>query len=77
MLRNLVTTFIYFLFFNIKIMEFDEIQEIAIIYGKKDLIEEFLEIFNMDRMHDGAPINTIQIKGEMKKEIKKFIWKGD
>ena len=58
-------------------MKYKDIQQIAIIYGKKELIQEFLEIFNMDRMHDGAPINAIQIKGEMKKEIKRFIWKYD
>lgn len=58
-------------------MKYRDIQQIAIVYGKKDLIIEFLEIFNMDRMHDGAPINAIQIKGEMKKKIKRFIWKCD
>ena len=58
-------------------MEHKEIQEIAIIYGKKDWIMEFLEIFEMDRMHDGAPLNAILLKGDMKKELKKFIWKGN
>ena len=58
-------------------MKYKDIQQIAIIYGKKDLIIEFLEIFRMDRMHDKAPLSAILLKGEMKKEIKKFIWKGD
>jgi len=58
-------------------MEYKEIQEIAIVYGKKDLIVEFLEIFRMDRMHDGAPLSAILLKGDMKKELKKFVWKGD
>lgn len=58
-------------------MKYRDIQETAIIYGKKELIEEFLEIFRMDRMHDGAPLNAILLKGDMKKEIKKFIWKFD
>jgi len=58
-------------------MKRSDIQQIAVIYGKKEFIQEFLDIFTMDRMHDGAPINAIQIKGDMKKEIKKFIWKCD
>ena len=58
-------------------MDYDEIQEIAIVYGKKELIEEFLEIFNMDRAHDNAPINAILVQGDMKQYLKKFIWKGD
>ena len=57
------------------VMKYSDIQQIAVIYGKKELIEEFLEIFTMDRMHDKAPINAI--KGDMKKDIKKFIWKVD
>lgn len=58
-------------------MNYSQIQSIAIIYGKKELIEEFLENFQIDRAHDGAEIKAILIKGDMKKEIKKFIWKGD
>ena len=58
-------------------MEYKDIEEIAIVYGKKDLIEEFLEIFNMDGAHDGTPLNAILVKGEIKKELKKFKWKGD
>ena len=58
-------------------MNYNEIQELAIIYGKKDLIEQFLEIFYMDRAHDGAPLNAVLVQGDMKKELKKFIWKGD
>lgn len=58
-------------------MEYKDIQEIAVVYGKKELIIEFLEIFYMDRAHDGAPLSAILLKGDMKKEVKKFIWKGD
>ena len=58
-------------------MKYSDIQEISIVYGKKDLIIEFLEIFYMDRQHDGAPLSAILLKGDMKKELKKFIWKGD
>ena len=58
-------------------MNYKDIQQIAIIYGKKDLIQEFLEIFNMDRAHDGAPLSVMLVKGDMKKELKRFILKGD
>ena len=58
-------------------MKYSDIQSIAIIYGKKELIEEFLEKFHIDRQHDGAELNAILLKGDMKKEAKKFIWKGD
>ena len=58
-------------------MKHSDIQSIAIIYGKKELIEQFLEIFHMDRAHDNAPLNALLLKGDMKKDVKKFIWKGD
>ena len=58
-------------------MKYNQIQQIALIYGKKELIEQFLEIFNMDRAHDGAPLNAFLLKGDIKKEMKKFIWKED
>lgn len=35
---------------------------------------QFIKVWDKE---DGAPITAIQIKGEMKKDIKKFIWKGD
>jgi hypothetical protein len=44
-----------------------------LLYGPKDLIEEFLDIFQMDRAHDGAPLNAILLKGKMKKEMKALI----
>ncbi len=46
-------------------MKYEDIEEIAIICGKKDLILEFLENFHIDRQHDGAPLNTILIKREL------------
>lgn len=58
-------------------IKYKEVQEISIIYGKKELILEFLEKFQIDRLHDGAELNAILLKGDMKKEVKKFIWKGD
>jgi len=58
-------------------MKYKEIEEIVVIYGKKELIFEFLEKFHVDRQHDGAILNAILLKGDMKKEIKKFIFKGD
>ncbi len=45
-------------------MKHSDIQQIAVIYGKKELIEEFLEMF---RMHDEAPLSAILLEGEMKK----------
>ena len=53
------------------------IEEIALIYGKKELVLEFLEKFQMDRRQDGAELNAVLLSGDMKKEVKKFIWKGD
>ena len=58
-------------------MNYNDIQEIAIIYGKKELILEFLEKFEIDRMHDGATINAVLVEGDMKPYLKRFIWKGD
>lgn len=58
-------------------MKYSEIQEIALVYGKKELVEEFLENFRLDRMHDQAPITAILVENEMKKGLKKWIWKGD
>lgn len=49
----------------------------VLIYGKKELILEFLEIFNMDRQHDELPLSAVLLKGDMKKELKKWVWKGD
>ena len=57
-------------------MEHKDIQEIAIIYGKKDWIMEFLEIFEMDRMHDGAPLSAVLLKGDMKQYSKQYICEG-
>jgi len=43
-------------------MKYKDIQQIALVYGKKQLIEEFLENFQMDRAHDGAEINAVLVK---------------
>lgn len=48
-------------------------EEIAIVYGRKDLVEYFVEQFNMDRLHDGEKIKAILLKGEMKKCLKNSI----
>jgi hypothetical protein len=58
-------------------MNYKNIQQIAIIYGKKGLVEEFIEQFHIDRKHDGAPLNAVLVNGERKKELKRFIWKGN
>jgi len=49
--------------------------EFLLLYAKKELIEEFLDIFQMDRMHDNAPINSVLLKGDIKKELKNWVWK--
>ena len=51
--------------------------EFLLLYGKKPLIEEFLENFRMDRMHDNAELNAVLLKGNMKKEVKKWLQKVD
>ena len=58
-------------------MKYKEIEEIAVIYGKKDLILELLEKFYIDRQHDEVRLNAILLKGDMKKEVKRFVFKGD
>ena len=58
-------------------MKHKNIQSIALIYGKKELIEEFLENFHIAKKHDSATINAVLVKSEMKKELKHYIWKGD
>ena len=51
--------------------------EFAIIYGKKDLVDYFVEQFNIDRLHDGEKVKAILVQGDLKKDLKHFIWKGD
>ena len=58
-------------------MEHKNIQQIAIVYGKKDLVEYFVEQFNIDRLHDGEEVKAILVKGDFKKDLKHYIWKGD
>ncbi|MBI2660494.1 hypothetical protein HYX07_05000 [Candidatus Woesearchaeota archaeon] len=58
-------------------MEHQDIQQIAIVYGKKDLVEYFVEQFNLDRLHDGEEIKAILVKDDLKKDLKHFIHKGD
>ena len=45
-------------------MKHSDIQQIAIVYGKKDLVEYFVEQFSMDRLHDGEEIKAILVKGD-------------
>ena len=58
-------------------MKHSDIQQIAIVYGKKDLVDYFVEQFNIDRIHDGKEVKAILVKGDLKKDLKHFIWKGD
>ena len=58
-------------------MKHSDIQQIAIVYGEKDLVEYFVEQFNIDRLHDGEKVKAILAQGDLKKDLKHFIWKGD
>lgn len=42
-------------------MKHNEVNEIAIVYGKKELIEYFVEQFNIDRLHDGEEAKAVLI----------------
>lgn len=57
-------------------MQYKDIQEIILIYGKKDLILEFLEKFCIDREHDGAELKAVLLKGGMKKKLKDLYGKA-
>ena len=58
-------------------MKHSDVQQIAIVYGKKDLVEYFVEQFNIDRLHDGEKVKAILVRDDLKKDLKHFIWKGD
>ena len=58
-------------------MEYKDIQQIAIVYGNKDLVEYFVEQFNIDRLHDGEEIKEILVRSDFKKDLNHHIWKGD
>lgn len=58
-------------------MEYEDLQQIAIVYGKKDLVEYFIEQFSIDRLHDGEEIKAILTKGDLRKDLKHSFWKGD
>ena len=58
-------------------MKFLNIQQIAIVYGNKYLVEFFVEQFNIDRLHDGEEVKAILVRGDIKKDLKHCIWKGD
>ena len=58
-------------------MEYKDIQQIAVVYGNKDLVEYFVEQFNIDRLHDGEEIKAILAKDDLKKDLNHHIWKGD
>ena len=58
-------------------MEYEDIQQIAIVYGKKDLVDYFVEQFNIDRLHDEEEVKAILVKSDLKKDLKHFLYKGD
>ena len=43
-------------------MKHNDIEQIAIVYGKKELVEYFVEQFNIDRLHDGEEIKAVLVK---------------
>ena len=47
-------------------MKHNKAEEIAIVYGKKDLVDYFVEQFNIDRLHDGEEVKAILVKGDVK-----------
>ena len=57
-------------------MEYKDIQQIAIVYGKKDLVEYFVEQFNIDRLHDGEEVKASLVQDDLKQSLKKYICKG-
>ena len=57
-------------------MKFLNIQQIAIVYGKKGLVEYFVEQFNIDRLHDREKVKAILVRSDFKKDLKHFIWKS-
>jgi len=42
----------------------------AIVYGKKDLVEYFVEQFNIDRLYDGEEVKAILVKCDLKKDLR-------
>ncbi len=58
-------------------MEYKDIQQIAIVYGRKELVDSFVEQFSIDRLHDGEDVKAILVQGDLKKDLKHFLWKGD
>ena len=57
-------------------MEYKDLQQIAIVYGKKDLVEYFVEQFNLDRLHDGEEVKAILVKDDMKAYLKNSMKSG-
>ena len=54
-------------------MEYEDIQQIAIVYGKKELVEYFVEQVYIDRLHDGEEVKAILVKGDLKKDLNIYI----
>ncbi len=57
-------------------MKNNKVEEIAIVYGRKDLVEYFVEQFDIDRLHDGEEVKAMLVKGELKKYLKNSIKKS-
>ena len=58
-------------------MKNSNIQKIAIVYGKKHLVEYFVEQFDIDRLHDGEEVKAVLVKDELKKYLKNSIKRVD
>ncbi len=61
-------------------MEFDDIESIAIIYGKKERMRHFINHLWEFWERDGENLRVLEIKNNKHsyfKDLKKFIWKGD
>jgi len=61
-------------------MNFEDIQSICIIYGKKQAMKKFINYFWEFWERDGNNLQLIQIKNNKHsyfQDLRKFIWKGD
>ena len=61
-------------------MNYEDIQSISIIYGKKERMKKFINYFHEFWERDGKDIRIIQIrrnKHSWFNELRRFIWKGD
>ena len=61
-------------------MEFEDIESISIIYGKKEKMRKFINHFSEFWERDGKDIQILRIRNNKHsyfRDLRKFIWKGD